>query len=224
MGDKQRVAVLATLKGPASAPCTNTSCSAGSQAFALSVQAIQSKLLGQRSDKHYLLYLTVDQYSEHGQNRHVPVRCIELRPKRHPERGSAHPRRRCVSNMVSTNIKPMLTFTRSQSSHPEPRSLYLGSLSSGCDCCSRWYCYPHYCRHTCTSCEPSCRWTVWLNTPQIVGVRVLLWILSLVVNMDHTHWDETVVNSLHFLEHTVLQVPFFLMTMMRYVTPTLDQM
>jgi hypothetical protein len=53
---------------------------------------------------------------------------------------------------------------------------------------------------------------------------VLLWILSLVVNMDHTQWDETVVNSLHFLEHTVLQVPFFLMTMMRYVTPTLDQM
>ena len=62
------------------------------------------------------------------------------------------------------------------------------------------------------------------NTPQIVGVRVLLWTLSLVVNMDHTHWDETIVNGLHFLEHTVLQVPFFLMTMMRYVTPTLDQM
>jgi len=59
---------------------------------------------------------------------------------------------------------------------------------------------------------------------QIVGVRVLLWILSLFVNMDHTHLDETVVNGLHFLEHTVLQVPFFLMTMMRYVTPTLDQM
>ncbi|KAE8837694.1 hypothetical protein PTNB73_04297 [Pyrenophora teres f. teres] len=58
----------------------------------------------------------------------------------------------------------------------------------------------------------------------VVGVRVLLWILSLFVNMDHTHLDESVVNGLHFLEHTVLQVPFFLMTMMRYVTPTLDQM
>jgi hypothetical protein len=59
---------------------------------------------------------------------------------------------------------------------------------------------------------------------QVVGVRVLLWLLSLVVNMDHTTWDESVVDGLHFLEHTVLQVPFFLMTMMRYVTPTLDQM
>jgi len=58
----------------------------------------------------------------------------------------------------------------------------------------------------------------------IVGVRVLLWILSLFINMDHTHMDESVVNGLHFLEHTVLQVPFFLMTMMRYVTPTLDRM
>ena len=42
--------------------------------------------------------------------------------------------------------------------------------------------------------------------------------------MDHTQLDETVVNGLHFLEHSVLQVPFFLMTMMRYVTPTLDNM
>ncbi|KAL6710554.1 hypothetical protein ACN47E_008602 [Coniothyrium glycines] len=58
----------------------------------------------------------------------------------------------------------------------------------------------------------------------IVGVRVLLWILSLFVDLQRTHWDESIVNGLHFLEHTVLQVPFFLMTMMRYVTPTLDQM
>ena len=42
--------------------------------------------------------------------------------------------------------------------------------------------------------------------------------------MDHTQLDESVVNGLHFLEHSVLQVPFFLMTMMRYVTPTLDNM
>ncbi|KAL5120970.1 hypothetical protein ACEQ8H_001158 [Pleosporales sp. CAS-2024a] len=58
----------------------------------------------------------------------------------------------------------------------------------------------------------------------IVGVRVLLWILSLCVNMDHSTVDEAVVDGLHYLEHTVLQVPFFLMTMMRYVTPTLDKM
>ncbi|KAL6157544.1 hypothetical protein ACJQWK_06619 [Exserohilum turcicum] len=58
----------------------------------------------------------------------------------------------------------------------------------------------------------------------IVGVRVLLWILSLFIDMDHSQLDETVVNGLHFLEHSVLQVPFFLMTLMRYVTPTLDEM
>jgi hypothetical protein len=63
-----------------------------------------------------------------------------------------------------------------------------------------------------------------LTRLQVVAVRALLWLLSLVVNMDHTTWDESVVNGLHFLEHTVLQVPFFLMTMMRYVTPTLDRM
>ncbi|OAL51930.1 hypothetical protein IQ07DRAFT_610663 [Pyrenochaeta sp. DS3sAY3a] len=58
----------------------------------------------------------------------------------------------------------------------------------------------------------------------IVGVRVLLWVLSLFVNMNETHWDESIIDGLHFLEHSVLQVPFFLMTLMRYVTPTLDLM
>jgi hypothetical protein len=59
---------------------------------------------------------------------------------------------------------------------------------------------------------------------QIVGVRVLLWIISLFVDMSHVTWDESIVDGLRFLEHTVLQVPFFLMTMMRYITPTLDRM
>ncbi|KAF2106313.1 hypothetical protein BDV96DRAFT_336724 [Lophiotrema nucula] len=57
-----------------------------------------------------------------------------------------------------------------------------------------------------------------------VGVRILLWLLSFFMNMDHAQWDNDVVNGLHFLEHQVLQVPFFLMTLMRYVTPTLDEM
>lgn len=60
--------------------------------------------------------------------------------------------------------------------------------------------------------------------PQVIAVRALLWLAALFVNMDHTTWDDSVVSGLHFLEHTVLQVPFFLMTMMRYVTPTLDRM
>lgn len=42
--------------------------------------------------------------------------------------------------------------------------------------------------------------------------------------MDHAQWDNAVADGLHFLEHSVLQVPFFLMTLMRYITPTLDDM
>lgn len=37
-------------------------------------------------------------------------------------------------------------------------------------------------------------------------------------------FDTDVVDGLHFLEHSVLQVPFFLMSLMRYITPTLDDM
>jgi hypothetical protein len=44
------------------------------------------------------------------------------------------------------------------------------------------------------------------------------------MDMDHAQWDDNVANGLHFLEHSVLQVPFFMMTLMRYVTPTLDEM
>lgn len=55
-------------------------------------------------------------------------------------------------------------------------------------------------------------------------MRFLLWILSFAVNMDHAQWDDAARDGLHFLEHTVLQIPFFLMTLMRYITPTLDQM
>ncbi|KAF2195431.1 hypothetical protein K469DRAFT_722665 [Zopfia rhizophila CBS 207.26] len=58
----------------------------------------------------------------------------------------------------------------------------------------------------------------------IIGVRVLLWFLSLFINMDAAQWDNDVSNGLHFLEHRVLQLPLFLMTLMRYITPTLDQM
>jgi hypothetical protein len=44
------------------------------------------------------------------------------------------------------------------------------------------------------------------------------------MNMDHAQWDNDVADGLHFLEHSVLQVPFFLMTLIRYVSPALDQM
>ncbi|KAG7129095.1 hypothetical protein HYQ45_011591 [Verticillium longisporum] len=58
----------------------------------------------------------------------------------------------------------------------------------------------------------------------IIGVRVLLWFLSFVMNLEQVTWDNQIVEGLNFLEEYVLQVPFFLMTLMRYVTPTLDNL
>lgn len=37
-------------------------------------------------------------------------------------------------------------------------------------------------------------------------------------------WDDKVGGGLDFIANSVLQVPFFLMTLMRYITPTLDHM
>ena len=56
------------------------------------------------------------------------------------------------------------------------------------------------------------------------GVRILLWFLSVVFSLDHVTWDDKIVEGLVFVEDHVLQVPLFLMTLMRYMTPTLDQL
>lgn len=53
---------------------------------------------------------------------------------------------------------------------------------------------------------------------------MLLWFLSLIFNLDSVSWDDRVVEGLDFLANHVLQVPLFLMTLMRYVTPTLDNL
>lgn len=42
--------------------------------------------------------------------------------------------------------------------------------------------------------------------------------------MEQATWDDTLLNGLEYLNKSVLQVPFLLMTFMRYVTPTLDEM
>jgi hypothetical protein len=116
-----------------------------------------------------------------------------------------------------------LTCASSKSSSPESGHLHVGPLPPSCHCCSSRDCHSSYCCRA-GSLLPYSSTKTRLTRLQVVAVRALLWLLSLVVNMDHTTWDESVVNGLHFLEHTVLQVPFFLMTMMRYVTPTLDRM
>jgi hypothetical protein len=48
--------------------------------------------------------------------------------------------------------------------------------------------------------------------------------LSWVVNLERAVWDDKLLNGLDFMNKSVLQVPFLLMTLMRYVTPTLDEM
>ncbi|KAE9369621.1 transmembrane protein-like protein UsgS [Stipitochalara longipes BDJ] len=58
----------------------------------------------------------------------------------------------------------------------------------------------------------------------IVGIKIFLWFLSFIINFEHATWDDKVVNGLDFIQNYVLQVPLFLMTLMRYVTPTLDNM
>lgn len=57
-----------------------------------------------------------------------------------------------------------------------------------------------------------------------IGIRALIWFLSLFMDLGKSHWDEDVVEGLEFIEHYVLQIPFFLMAFMRYITPTLDNM
>ncbi|KAG9251700.1 uncharacterized protein F5Z01DRAFT_262038 [Emericellopsis atlantica] len=58
----------------------------------------------------------------------------------------------------------------------------------------------------------------------VLGVRLVLWTISLFYSLDRVQWDDSVINGLHFIEEYVLQVPFFLMTLMRYVDPTLDNL
>ncbi|GAM85736.1 hypothetical protein ANO11243_037440 [Dothideomycetidae sp. 11243] len=59
---------------------------------------------------------------------------------------------------------------------------------------------------------------------QTLGVRVLLWILSWFLDFQASSWDDDVLKGLDFLEHSVLQVPFFLMTFIRHISPSLDDM
>lgn len=47
--------------------------------------------------------------------------------------------------------------------------------------------------------------------------------MGLFVQLNDQTWDDTVVHGLEFITNSVLQVPFFLMSVMSSITPTLDQ-
>ncbi|CAK7264071.1 hypothetical protein SEPCBS119000_000812 [Sporothrix epigloea] len=58
----------------------------------------------------------------------------------------------------------------------------------------------------------------------IVAVKIGLWFLSFVIRLDTVSWDDTIADGLRFLQQYVLQVPLFLMTLMRHVTPAMDDL
>ncbi|KAJ5210609.1 hypothetical protein N7491_010416 [Penicillium cf. griseofulvum] len=57
----------------------------------------------------------------------------------------------------------------------------------------------------------------------ILSVKFSVYVLSWVINLERAVWDNKLLNGLEFMSKSVLQVPFLLMTLMRYVTPTLDE-
>ncbi|KAL2163737.1 hypothetical protein VTH06DRAFT_5796 [Thermothelomyces fergusii] len=58
----------------------------------------------------------------------------------------------------------------------------------------------------------------------ISGIRLLIWLLSFVLPLDQVSWDDSVVSGLSFIEEHVLQAPLFFMSLMRYISPTLDDL
>lgn len=57
----------------------------------------------------------------------------------------------------------------------------------------------------------------------IIGLKFTLYLLSWIINFEQATWDDKLLDGLQFLNKSVLQVPFLLMTFMGYVTPTLDE-
>ncbi len=55
-------------------------------------------------------------------------------------------------------------------------------------------------------------------------VKFAIWLLSLAVSLESATWDDSLINGLDFMAEYVLQIPFFLMVLMRYMVPTLDNL
>jgi hypothetical protein len=59
---------------------------------------------------------------------------------------------------------------------------------------------------------------------KIIAIKASLWGASIFINFESATWDRNLAGGLDFIANSVLQIPFFLMNLMRYLTPTLDQM
>ncbi|KAM3498667.1 hypothetical protein MY10362_008026 [Beauveria mimosiformis] len=58
----------------------------------------------------------------------------------------------------------------------------------------------------------------------IAIAKLTIWLLSLFVSLESVTWDDSLINGLDFMAEYVLQIPFFLMVLMRYMVPTLDNL
>lgn len=62
-----------------------------------------------------------------------------------------------------------------------------------------------------------------VNVPLYL-IRGLIAFLGLFVHLEEQTWDDSVVQGLEFVANSLLQLPFFLMTVMGSITPTLDEL
>ncbi|KAF7717003.1 Uncharacterized protein PECH_003182 [Penicillium ucsense] len=61
-----------------------------------------------------------------------------------------------------------------------------------------------------------------IQIPMIL-LKLVIFIASWIVDMENATWDVKLLNGMDFMSKSVLQVPFLLMTLMGYITPTLDE-
>ncbi|GLA67913.1 hypothetical protein AtubIFM55763_000166 [Aspergillus tubingensis] len=57
----------------------------------------------------------------------------------------------------------------------------------------------------------------------IIALKIGLWFISWIVDLESVTWDDSLIEGLDFLSKSVLHVPFLIMSLMRYITPTLDE-
>ena len=53
---------------------------------------------------------------------------------------------------------------------------------------------------------------------------MLIAFFGLFTDIKSSGWDIEIMDGLEYLEHSVLQLPFFLMSFTRYISPSLDNM
>ena len=132
----------------------------------------------------------------------------------------------CCLRSLGTDI----LFLHSPTGTDESRHIHLSTLQTSRHCRSSWHSHPLGYIHTCMkffSVAAACILVVAysdISALKIIGIRVFLWFLSFTIDLRNATWDDKLVGGLGFVEEHVLQAPLFFMSLMRYVTPTLDDL